>query len=230
MTVNVSVTGSGVTPTVSPSPTVTPKPTAKPTPTVTPSDIPNTTVKPSETPDTTAEPSETPDIPDVTATPVPEITPSAAPTATPEPEDNKNNSITKNGIDYTITSKTSVSITNSDKSKKTITIPDYVQIDGIKYKVASIKANAFKNCTKMTKVVIGKNIKSIGKNAFKGCKALKQINIKSTVVNQNNVKTTLLSQITKKTTVTVPKSKYNSYKNIIKKLKKQKKYIILKKQ
>ena len=33
--------------------------------------------------------------------------------------------------------------------------------------------------------------------------------------NQNNVKTTLLSQITKKTTATVPKSKYNSYKNIV---------------
>jgi len=229
-TVNVSVSGSGVTPTVSPSPTVTPKPTAKPTPTVKPSDTPDTTVKPSETPDTTVEPSETPDTPDVTATPVPEITPSAAPTATPDPGDNKDNSITKNGIDYTITSKTAISITNSDKSKKTITIPDYVQIDGTKYKVTSIKANAFKNCTKMTKVVIGKNIKSIGKNAFKGCKALKQINIKSTVVNQNNVKTTLLSQITKKTTVTVPKSKYNSYKNIVKKLKKQKKYIILKKQ
>lgn len=207
------------TPSLTPVPTV--KPSGTPIPTKTPSLTPVPTAKPSDNPEPTVRPSKAPTIP--------EVVPSVKPTATPVPGNKKDTGITKNGINYKLSSKSAICITNVDKSKKTVVIPDVIKANGKNYKVTSIKTDAFKNCTKLSKVVIGKNIKSIEKNAFKGCKSLKQIVIKSTVVNQNEVKTALLSRITKKTTVIVPKSKYKAYKKIINKLGKQKKYIVLKK-
>lgn len=52
--------------------------------------------------------------------------------------------------------------------KGTVTIPSQVKIKGVTYKVTSVGASAFKNNTKITKVIIGKNITKIGINAFKG--------------------------------------------------------------
>ncbi|MDE6760295.1 MAG: leucine-rich repeat domain-containing protein [Lachnospiraceae bacterium] len=53
------------------------------------------------------------------------------------------------------------------KSKKTnIVIPDKITIDGVGYKVTSIAAKAFENNIWVTKVTIGKNVKTIGDGAF----------------------------------------------------------------
>ena len=61
------------------------------------------------------------------------------------------------------------------KSEKTnvdtVIIPAFIDIDGVKYKVTSIAANAFKN-SKLKKIAIGKNVTVIGNNAFSGCKKL----------------------------------------------------------
>ena len=60
----------------------------------------------------------------------------------------------------------------------TVKIPDTVTIDGITYKVTAIEANAFKNNKKkITKVIIGNNVKVIGKNAFAGCKKLNSVTV-----------------------------------------------------
>lgn len=56
-----------------------------------------------------------------------------------------------------------------------LTIPATVTIDGYPYKVTGIAANAFKSMSKLTKVIIGKNVTTIGNNAFSGCKTLKTV-------------------------------------------------------
>ena len=67
-----------------------------------------------------------------------------------------------------------------NKKSKTVTIPDTVTLsDGTVAEVTNISAKAFKGNTQMTKVILGKNVKSIGKEAFRGCKNLKSITIKS---------------------------------------------------
>lgn len=83
-----------------------------------------------------------------------------------------------------------IGVTNEAK-RTSITIGDTVKIGGAKFKVVSIGAKAFSKCKKLKKIVLGKNISSIGKDAFKG--------------------------IQKKAKFHVPKAKKNSYKKLIKK-------------
>ncbi len=99
-------------------------------------------------------------------------------------------------------------------AKNTVTVPDTVTIDGIKYNVTTIAANAFKNNKKITKIVIGKNIAGIGKNAFRGCKKLKRITIKTTKLTSKNVKKGAFKGIPKKTVIQVPKKSLKSYKKL----------------
>lgn len=65
------------------------------------------------------------------------------------------------------------------KKKASVTIPASVKYKGITFKVTSVKANAMKGNAKVTKLVIGKNVKTIGKKAFYGCKKLKSIRFNS---------------------------------------------------
>lgn len=101
------------------------------------------------------------------------------------------------------------------KNAKTITVPDTVTVSGKKYKVTSIKANAFKGNKKLTSVTIGKNVKSIGKNAFNGCKKLTKVTVKSKVLKSIGKKA--FAKGSKKITVTVPKKKAKAYKKLFKK-------------
>jgi hypothetical protein len=68
----------------------------------------------------------------------------------------------------------------SKKIKKAV-IPATVKMNGKKCRVTAIAPKAFEGCSKLTKVVIGKNIKKIGKDAFKNTKNLKKIVNKSKV-------------------------------------------------
>ncbi|MDD6072523.1 MAG: leucine-rich repeat protein [Clostridiales bacterium] len=63
----------------------------------------------------------------------------------------------------------------ADPSAKQVTVPATVTIDGVTYKVTAIAKNAFKNNKKITKIVIGNNIVTIGAGAFLGCTKLKKI-------------------------------------------------------
>ncbi len=67
----------------------------------------------------------------------------------------------------------------TDKNKKSYTVPDTRTIGGKSLKVTSIDAKAFQGCDKMTKLVIGKNVKKIAAKALKGKKKLKKITIKA---------------------------------------------------
>lgn len=126
------------------------------------------------------------------------------------------------GVAYTVTksglSKGEVAY-SAPKNKKitSVTIPATVKIENVTYKVTSIKANSFKNCKKLKKATIGKNIKSIGKNAFYGCSKLKNITIKTTKLTNKNVGSKAFTKIYKKAQFKVPKKKLSAYKKLLKK-------------
>ena len=65
---------------------------------------------------------------------------------------------------------------------RTCKIAAKVKISGITYNVVSIGKGAFKNNKKITKVLVGKNVKTIGDSAFAGCKKLKQVSCNYTAL------------------------------------------------
>lgn len=102
-----------------------------------------------------------------------------------------------------------------NSSDKTISVPATVKLNGVTYKVTSIAQGAYKNDKSVTKVIIGKNIKSIGKEAFKGCKKLKRIEIKSTKLKASSVQKNWLKGTKKNLVIKVPKKKYAAYKKFL---------------
>lgn len=119
---------------------------------------------------------------------------------------------------YTVTSekkKTARFDRASKKSVTTLSIPATVKISGKTYKVTAIKANALKNNKKIRKLAIGKNVKTIGKNAF-CCKNLKDITIKTTKLTMKSVGKNAFKGLNKKVVVTVPASKLEAYKKLLK--------------
>lgn len=103
-----------------------------------------------------------------------------------------------------------------NKKATSIKIPDTVKIDGIVYKVTSIEKNAFKNNKYIKNVTIGKNIKTIGSNAFAGCKKLKNITIKTKNLKKNKIGKNAFKGIYTKATIKIPKTKFNTYKSMLK--------------
>ena len=111
------------------------------------------------------------------------------------------------GAKYQVTDNSVKNLTieytgNSNKKKKSVSIPENVTYKGVKFKVTSVKTKAFKGnkklikikiatnitkiensafegCTNLKSVTIGKSLTTIGKNAFKNCKKLTKITIKS---------------------------------------------------
>lgn len=103
--------------------------------------------------------------------------------------------------------------TENKKAKK-ITTPASIVINGVAYKVTSIANGAFKNNKKITAVVIGKNVTTIGKEAFKGCSKLKTITINSTVLKK--VGKNAFKGIDKNASIKVPKKKKSTYQKLLK--------------
>lgn len=103
------------------------------------------------------------------------------------------------------------------KKAKTITIPATIKINGEIYKVTKIDKNVFKGNKKVTKIVVGSNIQSIGNYAFSGCKKLKTIIIQSKKLTTKTVSKKAFKGIAKKVVVKVPKKKRTAYKKLLKK-------------
>ena len=113
-----------------------------------------------------------------------------------------------------------VEMSNFDSRKTTITIPDYITIKGKKYPVISIQSNAFTKCKKLTKVVIGKNVRRIKPKAFYNCKKLKTIVIKTKKLTMKCVGKKAFAGIYKKVKITLPKGRFSkkqkaAYKKIL---------------
>ena len=206
---------------VVPSAVPTPSESAAPSASVTPS----VSVAPgvSATPGTSAVPS-----PSASTTPGKGTTPSvsASPSERGEntaSEEDEELDIAVSASSYTTTvvdGVQGVEVSNFDSQKTTITIPDYITIKGKKYPVISIQSNAFAKCKKLTKVVIGKNVRRIKPKAFYNCKKLKTIVIKTKKLTMKRVGKKAFAGIYKKAKITLPKGGFSkkqkaAYKKIL---------------
>lgn len=116
----------------------------------------------------------------------------------------------------------------TNKKATKLVIPDTVVVNGVRYKVTSIKAKALKNNKKVKTVTLGKNVTRIEKEAFSGCKNLSKITIKSS--NLKSVGKNAIKGISKKAVIQCPKKKVNAYKKLFKSSTGYKKTMKIKKQ
>lgn len=134
------------------------------------------------------------------------------------------NSIIKDdsGNTYKVTGKGAVNGTVAYvKAKKnkvtTINVPSKVTIDHISYQVTSLSAKAFRGNTKLKKVIIGKNVRSIGEEAFYGCKNLKSIDIRTDSLTSQSIGKKAFKGTHTRATVKVPGKKLTGYKKLLQK-------------
>ena len=122
---------------------------------------------------------------------------------------------TVGGLKYRLSGAKAIVTGAKSKSATTLTIPATIRVKGKTYKVTGIGASAFKGMTKLTRVVIGKNIGTIGKSAFQGCSKLKSVTIKTTKLTSSSVKSNAFRGIYSKATFRCPKGKVNAYRKIL---------------
>lgn len=101
----------------------------------------------------------------------------------------------------------------SGESKKTLTIPDSITYQNMKYKVTAIGEKAFLKDTKLNKIIIGKNITTIGEKAFYQCKKLKSFVVKTEKLSK--VGNQALEKTNKDMVISVPKGKEKQYKKLL---------------
>ena len=89
------------------------------------------------------------------------------------------------------------------KSRKKVTIPEKVSLEGYDFKVTAVSANAFRGCKKLRAVTFGKNVKSIGAKSFYGCRSLKTIRFLGTKAPK--IGNRAFAGIRKNCKITVPK-------------------------
>lgn len=131
----------------------------------------------------------------------------------------KGDTYSKGSLDYKVTTAETgkggtVEVTTVNNKITSITVPDSVTINNEIYKVTSVSQNAFANCKKLKKIVIGKNVTTIGKNAFKNASVLKTITIKSTKLKK--IGSGALKGINKSAVVKVPSAKLKTYQKLFK--------------
>ena len=114
-------------------------------------------------------------------------------------------------------SKTVEYVKGTKNNVKKVVIPDRVTYKKVTYKVVSVASNAWKNNKKLTQLIIGKNVKTIGKKTFYGCKKLKKITIKSRLLTAKNCGEKAFFGIQKNVTIKVPTGKKKSYKKLLRK-------------
>lgn len=170
----------------------------------TPAEITKST--PSAAPEVTKEPTKAPE---------------AANTVTPTPKSvKKNDVIVVKGVSYKVTGTSKKNATVSyqkpaSKKAKSIVVPATIKYMGVTYKVTAVSAKACSGMSKLTKVTIGSNVKTIGKEAFKNCKKLKTLTIKSSKLN--SIGKNAIKGINKKAVIKCPSKKVSAYKKLFKK-------------
>lgn len=121
---------------------------------------------------------------------------------------------------YKVTGNKTVQYTKASNKKakkaKKVTVPATVTVNGVKYQVTAIAANAFKNNKNLKTVVIPASVRSIGKQAFAGCKNLKTITIKTPYLTKKSVGAKAFKGISAKAVIKVPKKQLKAYKKLLK--------------
>lgn len=122
------------------------------------------------------------------------------------------------GVTYRVTATDQVSCVKAKKNiKGSVVIPDTITYSKVTYKVTALSAGAFRNCIKLTKITIGKNVETIGKDAFRSCKKLKQITIKTEKLTAKSIGKNAFKGIRKNAAIRVPKTQKKSYTKWLKK-------------
>lgn len=104
---------------------------------------------------------------------------------TPEQQGSETEKADKNyykvgSFQYQILDASKMTATLACPNKKTITkvtVPATVVINGKTYTVTEVKANAFKDCSKLKTVTVKGNVTKIGKQAFSGCVKLSKVSM-----------------------------------------------------
>lgn len=148
--------------------------------------------------------------------------------------------VTASNGKYKLSGSAAVLTKPKNKNITKLTVPATVKIGGKARKVTKISANAFKGCSKLTTVTIGKNVtsigagafsgcrnltkvtigagvKTIGKNAFLNCKKLKTIVIRTSKLTSKKVGANAFKGIYAKAVIKVPKAKLKAYTTFLKK-------------
>ena len=223
-TPSVSAAPSAVpTPSASAAPSAVPTPSASVEPSAVPTPSASVAPSASATPGTSEAPK-----PTINTTPGKGTTPSVSDSPNERgentaSEDDEDLDVAVSGSFYSptvIDGVQGVELRNFDTQKTTIVIPDYITIKGKKYPVIAISGNAFKKCKKLTKVVIGKNVRRIKAKAFYNCKKLKTIVIKTKKLTMKRVGKKAFAGIYKKAKITLPKGGFSkkqkaAYKKIL---------------
>lgn len=108
-----------------------------------------------------------------------------------------------------------VTLVSAVKKITSVTVPDAIKLGGKTFKVTAIGGGAFKGNTKLAKVVISKNVKTIGSKAFYGCKNLKALVVRNTAMTTKTVGAAAFTGTYAKMTVKVPASKLAYYKKLL---------------
>lgn len=116
---------------------------------------------------------------------------------------------------FKVTADGEVEFTGTTATGKKVVIPETIEHGGVTYKVTSIADKAFSGNKKLSNVVIGKNVTTIGKSAFAKCKKLKKVEIKSSSLKTIGKKA--FSKNSRNLVVKVPKAQYKVYKKLFKK-------------
>ena len=125
--------------------------------------------------------------------------------------------LTKNMKTKKVTGGTVTYMAPYNRNCTKATMPEFVKIAGVKFKVTALNKDAFKNCKKIKTVTIGKNITKIGANAFSGCAKLQSVSIKA--AGLKSIGSNAFKGISSKAKFKVPKKQYTKYSKMIKKAK-----------
>lgn len=142
-----------------------------------------------------------------------------SPVVSVTPEDaTKVKADTKNGVKATVnTSKkgTAKVVSIAKTTKKSVTISSKLTVDGVDYKVTTLSAKAFANCTKVETITLPSTITSIAKSVFTGTpKSLKKIvfnNKKAITVKSGAFKGVDTKKITINVTASMSKTEYKKF-------------------
>ena len=222
-------------------PTVPDMSTPAPTPSPTPKAFPTTTPKPTVTP--SPSPAVTP-VPTVTSSPSATPAPTKKPVETPPPDEqftSEPGTIWQIGnAIYTVTENSgnvkSAEYSYALKSPVNLRIPDTVEIEGETFQVKAVASRALLRSNNVAKVIIGKNVETIGDGTFRECNVLQEVQIgknvreigskcfyKSKLLRKITIKSSKIENISNKAfagisskaVIKVPKAKAAEYRNMI---------------
>ncbi len=101
------------------------------------------------------------------------------------------------------------------KTLKTLTIPAAVRVNGVSYPVTEIASKACSGMGTLTKLTIGKRVKTIGAKAFDGCEKLRTIGIETGKLTAKTVGANAFRGCHAKARVTCPAGKAEKYAKIL---------------